>query len=87
MNESIIILWGITACVKTMKKLFFIITNLQIHYHFKLNFQKVDQHPCYMRTPLLYVGSTYIYYQFVCICVFLSNITDIPLEYSLELRQ
>ena len=27
-----------------MKKLFFIISNLQTHDHFKLNFQKVDQH-------------------------------------------
>ena len=27
-----------------MKKLFFIVSNLQIHYHFKLDFQKVDQH-------------------------------------------
>ena len=26
-----------------MKKLFIIILNLQTHYHFKLDFQKVDQ--------------------------------------------
>ena len=29
---------------KTMKKLFSIVSNLQIDYHFKLDFQKVDQH-------------------------------------------
>ena len=27
-----------------MKKLFSIMSNLQTHYHFKLDFQKVDQH-------------------------------------------
>ena len=27
-----------------MKKLFAIVSNLQTHYHFKLDFQKVDQH-------------------------------------------
>ena len=27
-----------------MKKLFSIVSNLQIHYHFKLDIQKVDQH-------------------------------------------
>ena len=27
-----------------MKKLFFIMSNLQTHYHFKLDSQKVDQH-------------------------------------------
>ena len=27
-----------------MKKLFSIVPNLQTHYHFKLDFQKVDQH-------------------------------------------
>ena len=27
-----------------MKKLFSIMSNLQIHYHFKLEFQNVDQH-------------------------------------------
>ena len=27
-----------------MKKLFSIMSNLQNHYHFKLDFQKVDQH-------------------------------------------
>ena len=27
-----------------MKKLFSIMSNLQTHYHFKLGFQKVDQH-------------------------------------------
>ena len=30
--------------LKTMKKLFSIMCNLQTHYHFKLDFQKVDQH-------------------------------------------
>ena len=29
---------------KTMKKLFCIATKLQTHYHFKLDFQNVDQH-------------------------------------------
>ena len=29
--------------IKTMKKMFTIIANLQTHYHFKLDFQKVDQ--------------------------------------------
>ena len=27
-----------------MRKLLFIVSNLQIHYHFKLYFQTVDQH-------------------------------------------
>ena len=27
-----------------MKKLFYIMSNLQTHYHVKLDFQKVDQH-------------------------------------------
>ena len=27
-----------------MKKLFSIMSNLQNHYHFKLNFQRVDRH-------------------------------------------
>ena len=27
-----------------MKKLFFIMSNLQTHYHFKLRFPKMDQH-------------------------------------------
>ena len=27
-----------------MKKLFYIMSHLQIHTHFKLDFQKVDQH-------------------------------------------
>ena len=27
-----------------MQKLFSIVSNLQTHYHFKLDFQKVDQH-------------------------------------------
>ena len=27
-----------------MKRLFSIMSNLQTHYHFKLDFQKVDQH-------------------------------------------
>ena len=27
-----------------MKRLFFIVSNLQTHYHFKLDVQKVDQH-------------------------------------------
>ena len=27
-----------------MKKLFSVMSNLQIHYHFKLDFQKVDKH-------------------------------------------
>ena len=27
-----------------MKKLFSIISNLRTHYHFKIDFQKVDQH-------------------------------------------
>ena len=27
-----------------MKKLFSVVSNLQTHYHFKLDFQKVDQH-------------------------------------------
>ena len=27
-----------------MKKLFSIMPNLEIHYHFKLDFQKLDQH-------------------------------------------
>ena len=27
-----------------MKRVFFIISNLQTHYHFKLYFQNVDQH-------------------------------------------
>ena len=26
------------------KKLFFFMSNLQTHYHFKIDFQKVDQH-------------------------------------------
>ena len=30
--------------IKTMKKLFFISSNLQTYYHLKLDFQKVDQH-------------------------------------------
>ena len=29
---------------KTTKKLFYLISNLQTYYHFKLDFQKVDQH-------------------------------------------
>ena len=29
---------------KTTKKLFSLISNLQTYYHFKLDFQKVDQH-------------------------------------------
>ena len=29
---------------KTMKKLFSIMSNLQTHYHFKLDLWKVDQH-------------------------------------------
>ena len=30
--------------IKTMKILFSIMSNLQVHYHFQLDFQKVDQH-------------------------------------------
>ena len=42
-------MWGIKIHVehnkkKTMKKLFSIMTNLSTHYHFKLDFQKMDQH-------------------------------------------
>ena len=29
---------------KQQKKLFFFMSNLQTYYHFKLDFQKVDQH-------------------------------------------
>ena len=29
---------------KKKKKLFSFVSNLQIHYHFKLDFQKMDQH-------------------------------------------
>ena len=46
--KRIIILWGIKIYAKhdnkTMKKLFSIMSNLQTHYHFKLDFQKIDQH-------------------------------------------
>ena len=46
-NKVVIILWGINIYVETglklWKKLFTIISNLQTHYHFKLDFQKVDQ--------------------------------------------
>ena len=46
--KIIIILWGIKIYAKndneTMKKLFSIMSNLQTHYHFKLDFQKIDQH-------------------------------------------
>ena len=30
--------------IKTMEKLFFIMSNLQTNYHFKLDFQKFNQH-------------------------------------------
>ena len=30
--------------IKNNEKLFFTVSNLQTHYHFKLDFQKVDQH-------------------------------------------
>ena len=46
--KKIIILWGIKIYAKhdnkTMKKLFSIMSNLQFHYHFKLDFRKIDQH-------------------------------------------
>ena len=43
------LLWGIKVFVndnkkKHNKKLFSIMSNLQTHYHFKLDFHKVDQH-------------------------------------------
>ena len=42
--KRIIILWGIKIYAKydnkTMKKLFSIMSNLQTHYHCKLDFQK-----------------------------------------------
>ena len=40
--------------IKTMKKMFSIMSNLQAHYHFKLDFQKVDRHTggkCLTRGP------------------------------------
>ena len=30
--------------IKTMKKLFYIMSHLQTHYHLRLDSQKVDQH-------------------------------------------
>ena len=46
--KRIIILWGIKIYAKrdnkTMKRLFSIMSNLQTHYHFKLEYQKIDQH-------------------------------------------
>ena len=46
--KRIIILRGIKIYAKhdnkTMKKLFSIMSNLQTHYNFKLDFQKIDQH-------------------------------------------
>ena len=42
--KRIIILWGIKIYAKrdnkTMKRLFSIMSNLQTHYHFKLDYQK-----------------------------------------------
>ena len=41
-------MWDIKIYVKTLlksvKKLFSIMINLQTHYHLKLDFEKVDQH-------------------------------------------
>ena len=44
MKICIVILLGNKIYVKTMKKWFSIMSHLQTHYHFKLDFQKVDQH-------------------------------------------
>ena len=36
-------LWGIKIYVKQLKKLFSTMSNLQTHYHFKRDFQKVNR--------------------------------------------